>query len=410
MKNIDCIIIGGGPSGLSAASSLFEKGIKDILIVERENYLGGILRQCIHNGFGLDKFGVSLTGPEYAHRYIELIKKEKIPYLINTTVTDITQDKKLTLVSPKGIETYKAKSIVLAMGCSERTRGQIGIPGERPAGVFTAGVAQAYMNLYNKQIGKKAIILGSGDIGLIMARRLTLEGVDVQGVFEIQPYVSGLPRNVQQCLEDYNIPLHLSHTVVEIHGSGRLKGVTICEVDENLQPKYDTKKFYECDTLILSVGLLPENNLSANASIILDNRTKGAIVDEYFQTNINGIFASGNVLQVHDLVDYVSLEAEDLSNGVTKYLKDKSLPISEYDILPCNTINHTIPQKISCNKDFSLSLRVKKIFKNCKIQLIQNDKIIFEKKFKKAIPAEMIKIDVKKDWLSKGNLEVKIYD
>lgn len=408
MKNIDCIIIGGGPSGLSVAVSLYEKGITDILIVEREPNLGGVLRQCIHDGFGLTRFKTTLSGPEYADKFINIVKEKKIPYIVNATVTKVTEDKKVCVVSKSGIENYNAKSVVLAMGCSERTRGAIGIPGERPSGVYTAGVAQAYINLQNTMVGKDAIILGSGDIGLIMARRLTLEGAKVHGVFELQPYPSGLPRNITQCLEDYDIPLHLSHTVTEIHGKDRLKGVTISEVDGDLIPIKNTEKFYPCDTLILSVGLIPENNLSEEANIILDNRTKGAIVDEHFQTNIEGIFASGNVLHVHDLVDFVSIEAEELSISVYKLITENSLPKSDFNIITDNNINHTIPQKISNEKDFTLSLRLKKPLKNCKLQLIQADKVIFEKKFKKAIPAEMIQIKVLKKWLVKKDLEVKV--
>ncbi len=408
MKEIDCIIIGGGPSGLGVATSLFEKGIKDILIVEREKHLGGILRQCIHDGFGLTRFGTSLSGPEYASKFIEVVKEKNIPFMTNTTVIEITPNKEVTLVSERGVEVYRAKCVVLAMGCSERTRGAISIPGERPVGVFTAGVAQAYMNLYNTKVGKKVVILGSGDIGLIMARRLTLEGTEVSAVFEIQSVASGLPRNIEQCLRDYNIPLFLQHTVVEIHGKERVEGVSVCEVDEKFQPILETKKYYECDTLILSVGLIPENNLSIDTNILIDDRTKGAFVDENFQTNIEGIFASGNVLHVHDLVDFVSIEAEELSEGVATIISGKTLEKSLYELKHDKNISHTIPQKISGKKGFTLSMRVKKPFKNCTIILEQKGQVIFEKKMKKALPAEMIQIKVKKEWLLEGELEVKV--
>lgn len=408
MKTIDCLIIGGGPAGLAAAVALYEKGITDILIVEREKHLGGILRQCIHDGFGLTRFETSLSGPEYAKRFIDLVHEKEIPFVINTYVTEISPDKKVTLVSPNGIEVYQAKSIILAMGCRERTRGALGIPGERPTGVFTAGVAQSYINLHNTMVGKKAIILGSGDIGMIMARRLTLEGTKVEAVFEIQPYPSGLPRNIQQCLDDYDIPLHLSHTVVEIHGNARLQGITVAKVDEALRPIAGTERYMECDTLILSVGLLPENDLSIDANITLDSRTKGALVDEFYATNIEGVFAAGNVLHVHDLVDFVSLEAERLASGAHRYLIEGTLPKAEILITTDQNINHTVPQKITGTETITLSLRVKKPFQDCTVQVLQNGAVIASKKMKKAIPAEMIQLEVEKEKMTVGNLEVKI--
>jgi NADPH-dependent 2,4-dienoyl-CoA reductase/sulfur reductase-like enzyme len=284
----DVIIVGGGPAGLAAAVRLKELGIQDLLILEREKLPGGILRQCIHDGFGLTRFKEALSGPEYAARFIDQAEKMDIPYLTDTTVLEISRDKRIVAVSKDGLIEYQAKAIILTTGCRERTRGAISIPGTRPAGIYTAGVAQAYVNLKNIMVGKKVVILGSGDIGLIMARRMTLEGAKVLAVFEILPYASGLPRNIQQCLNDYNIPLFLSHTVTNIKGKERLEGITVSRVDENMKPVPGTEKDYDCDTLILSVGLIPENELSLMAGVELDNRTKGPIVDEHYQTNVAG--------------------------------------------------------------------------------------------------------------------------
>ena len=326
IEQADAVIVGGGPAGLAAAVRLYENGITDILILEREKQLGGILRQCIHDGFGLARFKTTLSGPEYAQKFIDLANEKKIRYLTDATVLEISEDKVITAATPDGLKQWQAKAVILAMGCRERTRGALGIPGERPTGVFTAGVAQAYMNLYNRMPAKEVVILGSGDIGMIMARRLTLEGAHVKAVFEIQPYPSGLPRNIEQCLNDYNIPLYLSHTVTEIHGDRRLTGVTVSKVDEHMKPIPGTEEEYSCDTLILSVGLIPENELSLDAGVTLDTRTKGATVDEYFQTDRPGIFAAGNVLHVHDLVDFVSMEAEKLADSAARYIKEGKLP------------------------------------------------------------------------------------
>lgn len=407
MENRDVIIIGGGPAGLAAAVELHKKGVTDVLILEREKHLGGILRQCIHDGFGLTRFHTTLSGPEYAQRFIDEAERLRIPYRTDTTVLEITEDKVVTAASRDGLRQYQAKTVILTMGCRERTRGALGIPGERPAGVFTAGVAQAYMNLYNRMPAKEVVILGSGDIGMIMARRLTLEGAHVQAVFEIQPIPSGLPRNIEQCLNDYGIPLYLSHTITNIHGDSRLTGVTVSEVDEKMRPVPGTEKEYSCDTLILSVGLIPENELSMDAGVQLDARTKGAVVDEHFQTSVDGIFAAGNVLHVHDLVDFVSMEAEALADSAAAYLTGQPLEECPIEIITDGNIGYTIPQKVSGNRDFKLSLRVRRLFQDCRIVVRQDGTVIAMKKIKKALPAEMIQLVVRADRMT-GNKKLEV--
>lgn len=397
IRNKQVIIIGGGPGGLAAAAELKRNGIGDILILEREHSLGGILRQCIHDGFGLTRFGETLSGPEYAARFIDEIKAMGIEYVTDATVIGLTADKKVTAATRDGLLIYQAKAVILAMGCRERTRGALSIPGERPSGVFTAGVAQTYINLKNKMVGRHVIILGSGDIGMIMARRMTLEGAKVEAVFEIQPYPSGLPRNIEQCLNDYDIPLYLSRTVTKIKGHDRLEAVEVSQVDENLKPIPGTEKEYACDTLILSVGLIPENELSLMAGVELDPRTKGAIVDEFYQTTVPGVFAAGNVLHVHDLVDFVSLEAERLAKSAAQYVKD-GLPEAGIRVETGGLVGYTVPQKITGKDDVSLSFRPKKPVRDCTVEIWQDGTLLVSRKYPKLLPAEMenIKLPAKK--------------
>lgn len=394
MKTHDVVIIGGGPAGLAAAVQLKKQGVDDILIIEREKQLGGILRQCIHDGFGLTRFGETLSGPEYSQRFIDMVTDLGIEAITNATVIDLTGDKIVTAATRDGLLQVQAKAVVLAMGCRERTRGALAIPGSRPSGIYNAGVAQSYINLYNTMVGKEVIIMGSGDIGMIMARRLTLEGAKVKAVFEVLPYPSGLPRNIEQCLNDYGIPLYLSHSVVKIKGKERIEGVTVVQVDEKMRPIPGTEEDFACDTLILSVGLIPENELSLAAGVLLDGRTKGAYVDENYQTSVPGVFAAGNVLHVHDLVDFVSQEAEALANGVAAYLKSGTLPDCGLTVETCPVIGHVIPQKISGTRDFSLSFRVRKPMGRCKIEVRQGQTVLTTVKLPKAIPAEMIQFPV----------------
>jgi NADPH-dependent 2,4-dienoyl-CoA reductase/sulfur reductase-like enzyme len=392
-RNVDIAIIGGGPAGLAAALAAKEAGVEDILILERESHLGGILNQCIHNGFGLHRFKEELTGPEYAHRFVAKVQEAAIPYLTEAMVLSITADKEIYAIHPhEGLLRIHAKAIILAMGCRERPRGAILIPGGRPAGVYTAGMAQKLVNMQGYMPGREIVILGSGDIGLIMARRLTWEGAHVKMVCEIMPYSSGLARNVHQCLRDNDIPLRLSHTVTAIHGRERVEAVTVSQVDENLKPIPGTEERVSCDCLLLSVGLIPENELSREIGIEMDAVTGGAVVDEGRQTSVPGVYACGNVLHVHDLVDYVSEEAEIAAISAAAYVKGTRAERASVPVKPGNGIRYVLPQRIAGTAPFEVYFRSRDVYRGGRVEVMAGDTAVKSRKVIKLAPGEMERI------------------
>lgn len=396
MIHHDIVVIGGGPAGMAAAVAAFDSGIADVVILDREVQLGGILMQCIHNGFGLHRLGRELTGPEYAAVYTAEVEKRSIKVYTETMVTSISPEKIVTARNREGILKIQAKAVILAMGCRERSRGALNIPGSRPAGIFSAGTAQKLVNCMGYQVGSRVVILGSGDIGLIMARRMSYEGAKVEAVCEVMPYSGGLTRNIVQCLEDFGIPLYLSTTVVQIHGEKRLEGVTIAQVDEMRRPIEETRRYIPCDTLLLSVGLVPENELTREAGIPMDPVTNGALVDENCQTEVPGIFACGNVLQVHDLVDYVSEEAERAGIGAAHYVMGKLSGDRGIETKAGNGVRYVLPQLIrNSNEDVSLFLRVTKPFGKVKLHVSDGEKILASVMRLKAAPGEMEKLTLK---------------
>jgi NADPH-dependent 2,4-dienoyl-CoA reductase/sulfur reductase-like enzyme len=394
-QNVDLVVIGAGPAGIAAAINAKKNGVQNLIIVERNSWLGGILPQCIHDGFGLELFKEQMTGPEYAQRFVDELHRLEIPYMLDSLVLEVTPEKKVLVASPKGLLCFNAKAIVLAMGCRERTRGQICIPGTRPAGVYTAGVAQNLINLKNVMVGKDVVILGSGDIGLIMARRLTLEGAKVHAVVEILPHSNGLPRNIQQCLIDYDIPLLLSHTVTEIHGQNRVEAVTISAVDRDLELIKGKEQKIICDTLLLSIGLIPENDLLKNCSVKLSQVTGGAIVDEKLETSVSGIFECGNALHVHDVVDFVTLEAEKAGKSAAEYILAKIQKVERISIEAGNKIRYVLPQIIQRGTDVELSIRVTSPEEDVDLLILDEEALVKTKNFRKVHPAQMIKIKLK---------------
>lgn len=400
----ELIVIGGGPAGLAAAYAAWNKGLRKIAVIERDKELGGILNQCIHNGFGLHYFKEQLTGPEYAQRFSDMVKSTGVEIFLDTMVLQVTNDKKVHVVSSSGgYRILEAKSIVLAMGCRERTRGAISIPGTRPAGVLTAGAAQRYVNIEGYMVGKRVVILGSGDIGLIMARRMTLEGAKVLACVEVMPYSGGLQRNIVQCLEDFNIPLYLSHTITDIKGKARVEQVVVSEVDENRRPIPGTEMTFDCDTVLLSVGLIPENELTRDAGIEMDARTNGAVVLENRETSAEGVFACGNALHVHDLVDFVTAESMAAGEAAADYVQNGERSRSEViNVVTDSNIGYTVPQKFRADSDkVEFYFRVRRVFKNSKINVTCGDSLIASFKREHMAPGEMENIKIPKVLLSK---------
>ena len=401
MKNHDIVIIGGGPAGMAAAIAAFDAGVQDVVILDREKEMGGILRQCIHNGFGLHSLGRELTGPEYAAEYARQVEQRGIRVYYEATVTGLTADRVATAQSRQGILKFQAKAVILAMGCRERSRGALNICGSRPAGIYSAGTAQKLVNCMGYQVGKKVVILGSGDIGLIMARRMSLEGAKVEAVCEVMPYSGGLQRNIVQCLQDFGIPLYLSTTVLQIHGQKRLEGVTIGQVDSRRQVVEGTQRYIPCDTLLLSVGLIPENELTRMAGIPMDPVTNGALVDENCQTQVPGIFACGNVLQVHDLVDFVSQEAARAGRGAAKLVREQTKAKAELVTKAGSGVRYVIPQSIrDTQQEVSLFFRVGAPMQKVRLVVSDDNGVLTTAKRIKVAPGEMEKITLKADKLA----------
>ena len=409
MTEHDIVIIGGGPAGMAAAVAAYDRGVTDVVILDREPQLGGILRQCIHNGFGLHKLGRELTGPEYAAAYAEMVEKRNIPVYYETMVTALSPDRVVTAQNREGILKIRAKAVILAMGCRERSRGALNICGTRPAGIYSAGTAQKLINCQGYLVGKKVVILGSGDIGLIMARRMSLEGAKVEAVCELMPYSGGLTRNIVQCLEDFGIPLYLSTTVVEIHGTRRVEGVTIAQVDANRQVIEETKRYIPCDTLLLSVGLIPENELTRGAGIPMDPITGGALVDDRCQTAVPGIFACGNVLQVHDLVDYVSEEAERAGTAAAELILGNTQDSDTISTHAGFGVRYVIPQRLHTQQDSALFFRVEKPFGAVRFVVSDSNGILATAKRQKAAPGEMEKITLKASLLAKAEGDLTLW-
>ncbi|MBR2669151.1 MAG: FAD-dependent oxidoreductase [Solobacterium sp.] len=392
MKKYQAVIIGGGSAGLSAAVTLKNQGIENILVIEKDGEPGGILQQCIHNGFGLQTFKEQLSGPSYAERYIEQAEDLHVDILCNTMVIKLNPDKTIEYVNAEeGYVTILADAVILAVGCYERSRGAVEIPGERPAGIYTAGQAQRYLNIDGYMVGKKVFILGSGDIGLIMARRMTLEGAKVYGVAELMPYSNGLPRNIKQCLEDFDIPLYLSHTVTKIFGHDRLERIEVSQVDEHLKPVPGSQMYFDVDTLLLSVGLIPENHLADEAGILMNPRTKGPIVDDNYMTSVPGIFACGNGLHVHDLVDFVSMEAARSAAGAVRYLNNTLKEDHKYEVFAGDGVNYVVPGLVSasCDHNVEFFFRVRQNFEQAEIVMKSGDKVLRKLKKRKLMPSVM---------------------